>query len=180
MPRSDKLEEKISWHIRDNKSEVVGGLVGSFTEACGKAYEKQERNSADSISYISFSLLYINFINRKPLYLIETFNDKWFFSSSISEHSYDPEWMTSLIYEFHDDALAERRKYLGKIHPTMVEKVILTVLDRQANLLSHLVKDTLGSINLEEIEAFGKLRRERLRITIGKYRGAYSEIYRGE
>ena len=177
-PRSDELEEKTSAYIRDNKPEIIGGILNSCAEACRSACKQQENSGADSIRYISYSMLYMNFIDRKPLYLIETFNDKWFFSNSISEHMYDPEWMTSLIYEFYDDALSERKKYLGKIHPTMVEKVILTVLDKQAKHMTRLAKETFDNADFGEIEEFNKLRKDGLIITIGKYRGAYKEIYK--
>ncbi|MCL2152486.1 MAG: hypothetical protein FWH57_05930 [Oscillospiraceae bacterium] len=177
-PGSDELEAKISGYIRDNKPDIVSGLLESFAQACQRAYERQEKNSADAISYLSYSMLYINFLARKPLYMIETFNDKWFFSSSVSEHVYDPKWMTSRLYEFYGDALSKRRKYLGRIHPTMIEKAILTVLDRQANLLTRLAKETFESVDLEEIEEFRKLEKDEFKITIGKYRGAYKEIYK--
>jgi hypothetical protein len=179
-PKEEELGKKISTYILDNKSELVGGLVDSFKEVCRKACAQQENNGADSIKYISYSLLYINFIDRKPLYLIEAFNDKWFFSDSISEHIYEPEWMTSPLYEFYSDAVSECRKYLGQIHPIMVEKMILTVLDKQAGCLMRFAKEAFGSIDLEEIEEFKKLKKNNFMITIGKFRGSYKEIYKRE
>ena len=178
QPKNDELEGKISGYIRNNKPGVAGDFFKSFREVCCKAFKQQERNDANSVSYISYSLLYINFLTRKPLYLIEAFDDKWFFSGSICEHFYEPEWMTSLLYEFYDDALLESRKHLGKILSTTVEKIILTALDRHAKQLTRFAREIVNSANLEDIEEFRKMRKEGLIITVGRYRGTFEEIYK--
>ena len=177
-PKSDELEERVLRYIKDNKPTIADGFFESFREVCRRALTQQECNGASSVSYISYSLLYINLLARKPPYLIETFDNKWFFSDSICKHAYEPEWMTSLLYEFYDDALLESRKYLGRIHSTTVEKIILTTFDRQAKHLTRLAREIINNADLEGFEEYRKLRKEGLTITVGKYRGTFEEIYK--
>ena len=89
----------------------------------------QENGCAANVSYICYSTVLIDFLRKKPLYIIEVFDEDEFFSNSICEHFYDPIWMTSLLQEFYAQAMDEHMKYGGNIHPTEVEKILLTISD---------------------------------------------------
>jgi len=170
---SKLLEEKVFAALRTEKTAISNGFMDSLKAICEKTADAQV---ADGISYISYSHICFNFLNKQPLYLIESFNEDWFFSSSISTHTYDPAWLTDMLHEFYDRAQKEHRRYVEKINATEVEKIMLILLDTHTKHLMSFVEGLLRETKLDDIDEYNRLNKDELKITMGNYRGLFRVV----
>ena len=176
-PKNNELDVILSKFYEKDKTTIIAGFIESLETICRKTVEMQYDQGTEDICYISYSTLAIDFLNKGPLYLIEVFGDNWFFSESLCESAYEPKWLTSQLFEFYDHAMDEHMKYGGVIHPTEVEKTFLTVVDIQTKRFAKFLKENVKLEDIEAISAIGQMKKGRLLITMGSYRGLFDEIY---
>jgi len=168
-----EFEQRVMSYIQVNQADIIDQFRTSFISVSKEVSNKQTNQRVEEISYVSYSISYINFLTKQPLYLIEVFDKDWFFSHSIHEGVYDPSWLTDRLYKFYDNALKQHKKYVQKINPVEVEKYMLLLLDRQ---IKHLMRIVQGILNEKDIAGV-ELKTNKLTITIGNYRGLFQTLY---
>jgi len=171
------FEDNIRAELHSNRSDIMSHFETCFKELCRKIMLSREREKADSACYISYSMLRVNFLIRKPLYLIEVFEENWFFSDPICEHVYEPDWITEPLFAFYESALNEHRKYGGKVNQVEVEKLMLIILSAQERHITDVAKAVLNEPTLRNMKEFQALNIKSFTITAGSYRGAFKILY---
>jgi len=176
-PQMLLLESRINDDLLDKRREIDEHFMDNFRDICALACKKQENDTSDAVSYISYSILQINFLTKKPLCLVETFNEDWYFSEPICELYYDPFRLTTPLYELYDEACSESKKYVGAINRADVERLILIALNRQINGFTELAKNALLTKRPSRFASYTSLKRKNLSIIVGKYRGKFKTIF---
>ena len=176
----EQLERDILNQLRVNGAEIFKEFVQNLEELFEKVYKIQEVDESKTVSYVSCSLLNINFLTHKPLFMVEAFDENWFLFPSIYEQNYEFEWLSKPMYTFYEKALQEQKKYVGKILPTDVEKFILLTLQRFFKHVMSFLSDMIKSYPIDEIEEFRLLKKENFTLTIGNYRGLFRVLYEEE
>jgi hypothetical protein len=177
-PQMENLEESINTCIYDRRDEIEDHFKDGFKGLCSLILQEQETDCFPPISYISYSSIKINFLINRPLYLVEAFDDKGYFSNPICSLEYDPCWFTKLMNDFYEQAWEEGRKYAGQINKADVEKLMLIVLDKHLRTFRDFAQDIFLKAGLGGVPEYAHTKRSNLAIIVGSYRGGFKIIYR--
>ena len=175
-----KLESDILHQLQIEKVEIYESFIQSLQGVFDKVMQEQADGNSQLLSYVSYSLLNINFLSQKPLFTVEAFDENWFLFPSICEQSYEIDWFSKRLYTFYERAIKEQKKYVGKIMPTEAEKFVLLILQRMFKHYMSFLKDMMFKHPLNEMEELNVLKKENFTLTIGNYRGLFRILYEEE
>ncbi|MCL2152304.1 MAG: hypothetical protein FWH57_04995 [Oscillospiraceae bacterium] len=109
-----------------NKNLWLNDFAEHFQSVCDKIRKMQDRLDIAALSYLEYTMLYTNFVNRQyvaevRVYGYESYLDK----TQQAIDDYDISFLFVYFDKLWDDLLTERKRYIGKVKASDVNSFML-------------------------------------------------------
>ena len=145
-----------------NKNRWFADFSGHFRDICIKIRKWQDESVLPAISYLEYTMLYSNFINRRYVADIFVYGDKSYLDKSQRWiGAYDISFLFVYFNELWDKLLSERKYYVGKVSAREITYFMLRALSDFYSYLTSIIRFTILSFadespiaNIDKNESF--------------------------
>jgi len=161
-----------------NKDKWIADFVGEFLDVCAQIRKIQDEIDQSPISYLEYTMLLTNFLNRDYIVDIFTYGDE----SYLDENqrfiaSYDISYLFIYFDELWNKLLLERKRYVGNVSARDVKIIMMNALtDFYAYLVSIARFAIAGCIDNNLFKGVNKS--DNFYINVGKYMESTQTVYR--
>jgi len=166
--KSKQKMQKVEEFFLENKDELVKDLVQSFSEICIKIKQMQSSNEKSKIGFITYSLLRTSMKEKRLTYLVEAFDNRWFFDRVECQTEYEANWLLKFLNELETELENERRQYFNMIVKADIEKIKLKEVGYYNQYLALLGR--YAASEMLSLKEYGDIEKdEQLEVRVGEY-----------
>ena len=160
-----------------NKSSYFPAFQTHFNQTCAHIQKMQSTSTLAPISYLDYTMLYTNFINRRYTADIFAYGEKGYLDKNqrfIGE--YDISFLFVYFDQLWNDLINQKRRYVGKVKSKEVTQFMLETLpdfySYLANIARFAIAECADKSPLAEIE-----KNETFMINVGDYMAKTETVY---
>lgn len=179
---ADRLREKKLFEMeeiyRKQFHEFAPVFQKHFSEICETIINLQRSGNLDEISYLEYTLLYSNLIQKKETAEVRVYHDNWYLDSRQSiVGMFDFSTFFTKYHELSEELMTIRKQFAGTIS---AQKVTSFLFSCASSFYSYIISCFRFSIlPCIEKEPFLSVKRaDRFEINIGEYMGYTEAIYK--
>ena len=175
--KSFELLSKLDAYGEIHFDSMVDKFVTCFETYCEKVSDMQEMGKKNPITFINFSVLRTNLLVKNHELRIDAYDENWYLDRIECLGSYD----VSELYRWHnmfaDSLEATRKKYMGKLKYSEMQKLIFEESNKYLIFVAELMRVAIKKVVLTE--SFQKMKRnEVFIISIGEYQDSVDILYK--
>lgn len=160
-----------------NRQQVIDEYVLAFQRLCRAMEAQQARDSHHSkVAYIQYSLLFSNVMLHKAPYVIEAFDKDYYLGDVIGQEAYHPQWLFEPLYRFYEEITRESGKYILKITPIEVDRILLIELKKYEEIIKFIAKEAIETL-VDTREYRDLFYEDEVEFRIGEFRGESEIIF---
>lgn len=152
-------------------------FASHFQSICADIVKLQNESTLPAISYMEYSLLYTNFINRKYIAEVLVYGDRRYLDKKqriIGE--YDISFLFIYFDELWNELLSTRKRYLGKVTASEIKSIMLKSLpffySYLVSIARFAIKDCINKKPFVDIN-----KNDLFRVKVGDYMANAEIIY---
>ena len=178
----DEISAELMWkvhnHLSDEKTdELVLQFIACFEAYCGKIAEMQKNGNKNAISYIHFSWLRTNIIDKSYRLRIDAYDDNWYADRTECSGEYDASEIFSFLDDFAKMVDIERRGYVYALSAADTKQIVMEESLKYNEIVTSLIQKALGQAVYTS--AFKSvLRGGQFSILVGEFHDASVMVYR--
>ena len=160
-----------------NKNRWFAAFTEHFQSVCAEIVKLQNESSIPAISYLDYTMLYVNFIKRRYVAEVWVYGDKSYLDKNqrmVGE--YDISFLFVYFNELWDKLLAERKRYVGKVTAREIKSFMIEALPDFYSYLTNIarfaIKDCVDKSPFADID-----KNEKFMVNIGDYMAKTENIY---
>lgn len=173
--KSIKKLLELDTYYENHKEELADSFMKAFKEICIKIKEMQTKKEKGKIGYISYSMLRSEILEKNYTYLIEAFDEKWFFDYKECHGNYYTNWAFKFLDNLEEELQEARKIYAGYITALDIEKIKLQEGEKYNEYIVKLARYALFNRNLDVFKEIEK--EEEVEISVGEYRDLSEIVY---
>ncbi|MNJ50720.1 hypothetical protein D3C77_460030 [compost metagenome] len=113
---------------------------------------------------------------HKAPYVIEAFDKDYYLGNVISQEAYHPQWLFEPLYRFYEEITRESRKYILKITPIEVDRILLIELKKYEEIIKFIAKEAIETL-VDTREYHDVFYEDEVEFRIGEFRGESEIIF---
>jgi len=175
--KSFELLSKLDSYGQIHFDALVDEFIACFTTYCEKITKMQGTGKKNAIAFINFSLLRTNLLARKHELRIDAYDENWYLDRVECSGSYDVSQLFRWIDQFADNLEATRKKYMGKLKFSEMQKLIFEESNKYMIFVAELMRVAIKKATMTE--SFQQVKRhEVFVICIGGYQDRVDILYK--
>lgn len=158
--------------------EFVPTFQKHFSEICETIIKLQKSGNLGEISYLEYTLLYSNLIQKKEVAEVRVYHDNWYLDSRQSiAGTFDFSAFFTKYHELSEELMAYRKQFVGTVSAQKVKSFLLSCAN---SFYSYIIACFRFSIlPCIEKEPFLSVKRaDRFEINVGEYMAYTEAIYK--
>ncbi|MCL2153256.1 MAG: pentapeptide repeat-containing protein [Oscillospiraceae bacterium] len=160
-----------------NKSRWFADFYDHFRDICAKLRKMQDELVLPAISYLEYTMLYNNFINRHYVSEIFVYNDKSYLDKN---HQFIGEYDISFLFVYFDEMwdklLSGRKCYVGKVTAQEITTFMLRTLSDFYSYFTNIIRFTILSI-IDESSLANINKNEKFMVNVGDYMAKTEAVF---
>ena len=148
-----------------------------FKAVCARIRELQEASVLSAISYLEYTMLYVNFINRRYIAEVCVYGDENYLDEKqLVVDEYDVSFLFIYFDKLWDELLAMRKRYVGKVSARDVMSFMLEILPDFYSYLVSIARYAI--VESVESESFIDIdRNETFKVNVGDYMASTEPVF---
>ena len=160
-----------------NKRIWFGDFAVHFVDICAKLKKWQTEGSISAISYLEYTMLYTNIINRRCIAEVFVYDEKCYLDKNqrfVGE--YDISFIFVYFCELWDKLLSERKRYVGKVASHEVTAFMLKAVSKFFSYLTNIARFAI--VDLTNTPLFADIEKSaEFMMIVGQYMTGIEPIY---
>jgi len=175
--KSTEKMEQVTSYYEIHKEELKNNFIDAFRKICIKIKEMQNKGVKGNIGYITYSFKRLDIAERKYVYIIEAFNEEWFYDEVECMEEYDVSWAFGFLDEFEQELQEKSKLYIDKITKADMEKFRLEEIGIYHDEIVKLSRYAMPeAAKLEDYRDI--LKHEVIEVRVGEYKGISEVVYK--
>ena len=160
-----------------NKTGWLASFASHFQDVCAQIHQQQERSELPPISFLEYTMLYTNFINRNYTADIFAYGEKTYFDKTQRYiGSFDISFMFVYFNKLWDDLISLKKRYIGKVSSQEVTAYMLGVLPDFYSYLKSIARFAI--MDCSDFNAFRDVEKnEFFKVRVGSYMAKPETVY---
>ena len=168
---------KTEYLFSAHKDQWIEAFAKHFQSVCKEIVRLQAETSLSAISYIEYTMLYMNFTNRRYVSEVCIYEDKSFCDRNhriISE--YDISYMFVYFDELWNKLLSQRKRYVSMVSAQEVKSVMIDILPRFYKFLVSTARFAIAECAKQNF-VFDIVKNSEFAINVGEYMSKTETVY---
>ncbi len=175
--KSVEKQKKLDDYYEKNKDELSLEFIESFKQLCHKIKEIHAIGEKGKIAYIVCSMLRTNIICGVYKFVLEAFNEAWYFDKNECQVEYDAGWAFGFLDEFEEELLDNSKFYINKIAKPDIERLKLKEAVFYKERIERLARYAMPKAAMTQ--EFRDIQKENvLEVRVGEYKSLSNLVYK--
>lgn len=161
-----------------NQEQFISRFREHFNQICREIVRLQKSGGLPELSYLEYTLLYTNFLERNYAAQVRVYGEDWYLDpNQKAVGTFDVSFLFEPFTELWDKLLTARKGYAGEVSSADVAELVIAALPC---FYAYVVTTARRAIlTCVEGEAYGELKRaDEFEINIGEYMGHTEAVYK--
>jgi len=160
-----------------SKNNWLADFAENFCEVCGTIQKWQAERTLPDISFLEYTMLLTNFINRHYIAEVFVYGEK----SCLDKNQrfvgeYDLSFMFVYFSEFWDYLLSERKRYVGKVSAHDITAFMIEALPKFYSYLTNIARFSIME-QMDKSPYADIVKGDRFSVNVGNYMASTEPVY---
>jgi uncharacterized protein YjbI with pentapeptide repeats len=181
LTKADKLRNeyllKTEALFVSNKQAWFAAFAEHFLNVCNEIQKLQAESALSAISYLEYTMLHANFINRQYIAEVCVYGDESYLDKrQCIVGSYDVSFLFVYFDKLWDELLSLRKRFVGQVSSLDVTECMMNVLPDFYSYLASIARFAVAEC-LDKKQFTGIIKNEEFSVNVGDYMAATETIY---